>query len=361
MTRIYMDSKRGFSLVEIMCTIAIVLILLSVTALGVTDHLNNAKKTSEVVLVHYRGLDQIDNEAFGDDKGHSASTGTSQGQTGTGSADASSGTKDSTSGQVNKTMSGGISNELSDAANTPAQADVPDEQKENTTREDAINSVAQNLSNYAAQHNVSFLPGTEDLLTKLATGEVDAKAMYDAGGYTGARYFTYCPATGTVALANGNGKSMECKDGQNLIRASLDEPGAAATPGCNVRTQMDSNFLNDPTKVIYIGINKTKDGTYQIVPNICIDVNGNFNSVITHRHDAGTGWVSTRETFDAENLMDVNGRTANFNSYVNYVTNASGEMLDLRGYDMSQFTTRRSTSAQNDLWKAYVQSLRTSY
>jgi prepilin-type N-terminal cleavage/methylation domain-containing protein len=356
-----MDSKRGFSLVEIMCTIAIVLILLSVTALGVTDHLNNAKKTSEVVLVHYKGLEQIDGEAFGDDKGHSASIGSAQGQTGTGTADASSGTKNATGNQVNKTMSGGISNELSDAANTPAQADVPDEQKEDLAREDAINSAAQNLSNFASQHDVSFLPGTEDLLTHLATAEVDAKAMYDAGGYSGARYFTYCPATGVTQLANGNGKSMECKDGQNLIRASLDEAGAAATPGCNVRNQMDSNFLNDPNKVIYIGVNKTKDGTYQIVPNVCIDVNGNFNSVITHRHDAGTGWVSTRETFDAENLMDVNGRTANFNSYVNYVTNASGEMLDLRGYDMSQFTTRRSTSAQNDLWKAYVQTLRTSY
>ena len=107
---------------------------------------------------------------------------------------------------------------------------------------------------------------------------------------------------------------------------------------------------------------KTSDGTYQIVPNVCVDVNGNFNTVITHRFDSGTGWASSRDTFDAVGLIGDNGKkTANFNAYVNYVTNRSGEMIDTTGLDMSQFTTRRSTDAQNKIWQAYIQDLRTKY
>ena len=364
MKRIYLESKRGFSLVEIVCTVAIILILCSVTVVGVTDHINNTKKAAAIINLNYRKLDQIDNEVFGDDEGHSAAAG-SPADTGTAdvTADtANSGNKISTERQVSKTMSGGIANNLSDAADTPAQAETPEEQNPESPRDAAIKSCADTLSNYAKQHNVAFLPGTENFPELLAQGEVDAKALYDAGGYTGARYFTYCPATGNVALANGEGKWMECRDGQNMIKASLDEAGAAATPGCNVRTIMDSDFLNNPNKVIYIGINKTSDGTYQIVPNVCVDVNGNFNTVITHRFDSGTGWASSRDTFDAVGLIGDNGKkTANFNAYVNYVTNRSGEMIDTTGLDMSQFTTRRSTDAQNKIWQAYIQDLRTKY
>jgi len=363
MKRINMNSKKGFTLVEIMCTIAIVITLLSVTVVGVTDHLNNAKTAATIVSLNYKKLDQIDGEAFGDPEGHSASAVTIDDSSTPAVADtANSGNKISTGSQVDKTMSGGLANNLSDAAQTPAQAETPAEQNPATPREEAINACAESISNYASAHNVDYLPGTENFPQLLAQGEIDAKALYDAGGYTGARYFTYYPATGTVTLANGDGKWMECKDGQNMIKASLDEAGAAATPGCNVRTIMDADYLSNPNKAIYIGINKTADGTYQIVPNICIDVNGNFNTVITHRFDSGTGWKSSRDTFDAANLIGDNGKkTANFNAYVNYVTNRSGEMIDTTGFDMSQFNTRRSTAAQNKVWQDYVQGLRTSY
>lgn len=334
-------SKKGFTLVETMCTVAIGVILLSVTALGISDHLSNTHKTAQLVVRSRSNLDLIEDEVYGGTSGASVSS------TANGKASQSA-----IGGNGGGTSGGGSSISREDSVK-PAAAEAAEQEAEEA-RHDEVTNLAESISAYAETHGVTYLPGTENLPNILAAGELAARDLYEEGGYTDPRYFTYNPATGKISLANGTGKNFECRDGQNMIKASLDEAVAASTPGCNVRSLMDSSFLNSSKSNIYIGVKKNEDGTYQIVPNVCIDVNGNFNSIITFNFGNGTGTVN-RNTFNANNPPK------NWDGYVAYVTNAGGEMIDLSKADLSNYTTRRSTSAQNKEWMTYVQSLRTAY
>jgi len=362
MTRLNTYSKRGFTLVETMCTVAIIVTLLAITTVGITDHLDRAHSTANVVLTSRKNLDAIDGEAFSND-GHSVGVGDTT-PANTPSAPATSSDSEapkSTSGNSGIIASTNeISSDIAEAAAEEAVAEPDDEMTaEEAARAALIADVASSISSYAEAHGVDYLPGTEDLPTIIATAEVSAQALYEQRGFTDPRYFKYNLATGEIITADNDGKSMTCYDGQNMIKASLNEDAAENinkttdknTP--NLRTQITSDYLNDSSKYIYIGVNKNSDGTYQIVPNICIDVNGNFNSIITHTFKNNRATVN-RDTYNANNP------SKSWDGYVAYVTNASGEMFDLSKADLSAFTSRKSNSTQNSQWMAYVQSLRTA-
>ncbi|SCW26325.1 prepilin-type N-terminal cleavage/methylation domain-containing protein [Ruminococcaceae bacterium YRB3002] len=373
MKRLDNISKKGFTLVETMCTVAIIVTLLAATTIGVTDHLNRAHSTANIVLTSRKNLDAIDSEAF-DHSGHSFSTSDKvAADTTTGGSSSSSSSSESpkassgVSGMISSTND--ISSDLAEAAAEEAIATPdPEAQAQEDARSAMIADVTSSISAFAASHNVSYLPGTENLPEILATAEVSAQELYEQKGFTDPRYFMYCPATGEIKLSTNDGKKMRCDDGQNFTRAILDEAAArdikSATNGeaVNLRTQMTESYLNNSSKYIYIGVNKNSDGTYQIVPNVCIDVNGNFNSIITYDFDNGTRWQSDRNTFNADTLKNSAGqRTANWNGYVNFVTNASGSMLDLSRIDTSAYTSNRSNYQENEAWRASVQELRVAY
>jgi prepilin-type N-terminal cleavage/methylation domain-containing protein len=340
MKRINNYSKRGFTLVETMCTVAIAVLLISVTSLGISDHIANTKRTAVIVQRSRSTLDEIDQEVYGGSNLSNVNHASYNGV-----ADASSGNSGSSTGSG----AGAASNVRSDDVK-PAVEEAEEKSAEEQRR-DAINSLSTEISDFAETHGVTFLPGTENLPNIIATAEISARELYDEKGFTDPRYFIYNPATGTIKLSRNEGKNMECTNGQNVIKASLNEDAAANTPGCNVRSLMDSSFLNNKNSNIYIGVYKQDDGTYQIVPNLCIDVNGNFNSVITFNFGNGTSNVN-RSTYNSNNPPK------NWDGYVTFVTTAGGEMLDLSDADLSGYTTRCSTKAQNAEWTAFVQAKR---
>jgi len=360
MKRLY-TSRKGFTLVEIVCVIAIIAILAAVTAISITDHLNNSKRAAYMVQLNRSGLSELD-EVFGDKKTETVTI------TGDNLLSGVTGTNTSTgpvlsggnAGGGNGSVAGGSGaaaggTDVGTPAPEPAAAPEEEGDKEPApfNKEEAIKDLTNTITNYANEHNVQYLPGTEQLPSILAAAEASAVELYEQNGYTDPRYFKYTPATGAVTPTNGSGKSFECKDGQNMIKASLNEDGAASTPGYNVRTLLDSDFLANPSKSIYVGVYKNSDGSYQIVPNVCVDVNGNFNSIITFNFGNNISEVD-RSKFNADNPPKT------WNGYVAYVTNASGMMMDLSKADMSGYSAHGSTKAQNTTWKSYVQGLRTS-
>jgi prepilin-type N-terminal cleavage/methylation domain-containing protein len=370
MTRLYNNSKRGFTLVETMCTVAIIVTLLAITTVGITDHLDRAHSTANVVLTSRKNLDAIDGEAFSNE-GHSVGIGNTA-PANTPSAPATSSDSEApkasggSSGIIASTNE--ISSDIAEAAGAEAVAEPdPEMSEEEAARQAMIDDVASNISSFASAHGVTYLPGTEDLPNILATAEVSAQELYEDKGFTDPRYFMYCPATGEIKLSNGDGKKMTCNDGQNFIKAVLNEDAARNINGttegntANLRTQIDSNYLNNSSKYIYIGVNKNSDGTYQVVPNVCVDVNGNFNSIITWTFDNGSRWTIDQSTLDASTMKNSQGQTVkNWNGYVAFVTNASGSMLDLSRINTSSYTGRSSNSTENSQWCRDVQALRTA-
>jgi hypothetical protein len=353
-----------------MCTVAIIVTLLAITTVGITDHLDRAHSTANVVLTSRKNLDAIDGEAFSND-GHSVGIGDTT-PANTPSAPATSSDSEApkasggSSGIIASTNE--ISSDIAEAAAEEAVAEPdPEMTEEEAARQAMIDDVASNISSFAEAHGVNYLPGTEDLPTIIATAEVSAQALYEQRGFTDPRYFKYNLATGEIMTADNDGKKMTCNDGQNFTRAILNENAArninktteGNTP--NLRTQIDNSYLNNSSKYIYIGVNKNSDGTYQVVPNICIDVNGNFNSIITWTFDNGTKWTIDRDNFDANTMKNDKGQTVkNWNGYVAFVTSASGSMLDLSRINTSSYTQNSSSGDQNEAWKRDVMEVRRS-
>jgi Tfp pilus assembly protein PilE len=341
-------NKRGFTLVETVSTTAIIVTLLSATALGVSDYVNNTKKVAnDVILKNYSELEVADREVFGSegqsfssrmepvevtDKAEPRSVGDSQ--------------------QIGNTIVSAIDSGVTLAAAAEAKPVDPNEER----RAAEIGDLADQYSQFAESHNVKYIEGTEsyDIPQIIASAVVNAKDCYlsnpPADGK--AMYYKYDVSTGKIIWS---GTTMECTDGQNLIRASLDDSRAVNNNvGCNVRSQMDANFLE--SNCIYVGVGYY-NGELVSIPNVCIDINGNFNTVITHRVDNGirvhNDGSNARETFNADKPS-----WKNFVTYVNYVTDSNLNMLDLSVLDVSDYTTRTSTTAQNVDWQSQVQSLR---
>ena len=341
-------SKKGFTLVETSCTIAIIVTLASVTALGIHDYIDNTNKVAnDVILRNYSELEVADREVFGTE-GQSFSARMTPGA---GSETITSTSMDPIS-QGSMTGSLTIGDTLGKAASAEAKPVDPNQER----RDAEIASLASEYSQFAEAHNVKYLEGTEEynIPEIIASAVVNAKDYYlsspPADGK--AMYYKYDVSTGKIIWS---GTTMECTDGQNLIRASLNDSRAVNNNvGCNVRSQMDANFLE--SNCIYVGVGYY-NGELVSIPNVCIDINGNFNTVITHRVDNGirvhNDGSNARETFNANKPS-----WKNFVTYVNYVTDSNLNMLDLSVLDVSDYTTRTSTTAQNVDWQSQVQSLR---
>lgn len=387
MTRIY-NSKKGFTLVEITTTIAIILTLLAVTTIGINDHINNTKKASQLVIRNYSQLDELDAEVF--DTQQQSFTAAKVAPETVDNSPAQSGT---TSGLA------GVISTINDVTNIDpittgiedASADITDEQKaENAAVAERTSEI---MSELLSHPNFNVIPGAEAAVEEIARAEVKALEKYreyiaerNLGSDT-ALFLTYCPATQEIALANGDGSWMECWNGQNFERAYLAEmnidgshttgsyysqytnnssavkdylAGNETLQNSNVRFQIDEDFLTtesnayrvtstskgkDTRNVIYLGVKGD-----QVVPCVCIDVNGNLNTINTYRYT-----------------------TAQFNTYVNFVQGGTGHMLDTttfdnycqatgQSYDTSVDSRGNSTNAANNhnkaLWQNYIKYLR---
>ncbi|MCR5061125.1 MAG: prepilin-type N-terminal cleavage/methylation domain-containing protein [Saccharofermentans sp.] len=387
MTRIY-NSKKGFTLVEITTTIAIILTLLAVTTIGISDHINNTKKASQLVIRNYSQLDELDAEVF--DTQQQSFTAAKVVPEAVDNSPAQSG---STSGLA------GVISTINDVTNidpvTTAiedeAADITDEQR--AENEAVAEKTSEIMSELLSHPNFNVIPGAESVVEELARAEVKALDKYREYiaernlGTDTALFLTYCPATQEIALANGDGSWMECWNGQNFERAYLAElnidgsrttgryyreytnnssavkdylAGNETLQNSNVRFQIDEDFLTtesnayrvtstsrgkDTSNVIYLGVKGD-----QVVPCVCIDVNGNLNTINTFRYT-----------------------TAQFNTYVNFVQGGTGHMLDTttfdsycqatgQAYDTSVDANGNSTSAADKhniaLWKNYIKYLR---
>ena len=387
MTRIY-NSKKGFTLVEITTTIAIILTLLAVTTIGISDHINNTKKASQLVIRNYSQLDELDAEVF--DTQQQSFTAAKVVPEAVDNSPAQSGT---TSGLA------GVISTINDVTNIDpittgiedASADITDEQKaENAAVAEKTSEI---MSELLSHPNFNVIPGAESVVEEIARAEVKALEKYREYiaernlGTDTALFLTYCPATQEIALANGDGSWMECWNGQNFERAYLAEmnidgshttgqyyreytnnssavkdylAGNETLQNSNVRFQIDEDFLTtesnayrvtstsrgkDTSNVIYLGVKGD-----QVVPCVCIDVNGNLNTINTYRYT-----------------------TAQFNTYVNFVQGGTGHMLDTttfdsycqatgQAYDTSVDANGNSTSTANNhnkaLWQKYIKYLR---
>ena len=384
-------NKKGFTLIESVCVVAIIVMLSSVLIMAIGDHIRNAKKAAAILENNNDTLHAIDQQVYGTvhynrstgDAELYGTTGTPGGGSSAGGASTGGGAAggspaagaDSTGGSGGSGGSGGggaavvpseikdnditdvapesggeyVSGEEDFAEENAAVPEDEDGEEEEDPEEAQIAAVAGSINAFATAHDVSYLPGTEELPNIIATAEVTAVNLYQEGDYTGPRYFTYCPATGETRLANGNGTYMQQDIGQNLLKAYLRDAAAEACEGSNVRGRLDSSFLSDSSRVIYIGVNQSADGSYQVVPNLCIDTLGNFNTVITFRYSNST---TDRVTWNS------NG---GWNSYVNYVTNQSGDMLDTSVLDTSAYTRSSSAAHDNPIWQAAINDLRSSY
>ena len=386
MTRIY-NSKKGFTLVEVSTTIAIILTLLAVTTIGINDHIHNAHKASKLVVRNYSQLDELNAEVFDTDKqSFSAAQAVAP-------AEESVTTSGSTSG-----LSGVIST-LNDVTNIDpvttgiedAAAEITEEQR--VENEKVAERTSELMSELLSHPNFNVIPGAEAAVEELARAEVKALALYNEYiaehnlGTNTALYLTYCPATQEIALANGTGQRMECWNGQNFERAYLAEmnvdgslttgqyysqytnnnsavkdylAGNETLQNSNVRFQIDEDFLTtesndyrvtstsggkDTRNVIYIGVRGD-----QVVPCVCIDVNGNLNTINTYNYSV-----------------------SEFNKYVNFVQGGTGHMLDTTTFDNYCQATGQAyrtdvdskgnlTSGANNhnktLWQNYIKYLR---
>ncbi|MBO4635905.1 MAG: type II secretion system protein [Clostridiales bacterium] len=381
-----MRNRKGFTLLETMVTVAIIVMLSSVIIISIGDHIKNARKAATILENNNRTLAAIDNEVYGTPQNYqipvsadiisrnvSGGGGSAAASyTGAGGAGGSGGSGEASGDPVDMiTSEEGASDELitTDEDFSSADGVIPENETDNAAseeenalseeeiRENAINAVAATINSYATQHNVTYLEGTQDLPRILATAEVTAIELYEQGGYDSPRYIEYTPATGGTRVLT----TMEQLNGQNLTRNYLAEAEAQYTATLaenstgNIRGQIDQNFLTqeretnsnyttrrcDNNHVIYIGVNRNPDGTLQVVPNICVDTNGNFNTINTFRYNNST-----------TDRVNVNGN-GGWNSYVNFVTDSSGGMLDLSNYTAQSLTSKAE-------WVTYVNSLRAS-
>jgi prepilin-type N-terminal cleavage/methylation domain-containing protein len=388
MTRIY-NSKKGFTLVEIASTIAIILTLLAITTVSVSDHIANTKKASNLVIRNYSQLDVADSEVFD-----------SEGQSFSALKDIPVNTVDSTPEAPARTSAiSGVVSTINDVTTIDPEAAVIEDTTAEISEEQRVENekVAERtsaiMSELLSHPNFNVIPGAESVVEELARAEVKALDKYNE--YIAERnldsntalFLTYCPATQEIALANGDGSWMECWNGQNFERAYLAElniDGSHTTgqyyreytnnsgavkdylasnetlQNSNVRFQIDEDFLTsesnayrvtstskgkDTRNVIYLGVRGD-----QVVPCVCIDVNGNLNTINTYRYT-----------------------TAQFNTYVNFVQGGTGHLLDTTTFDNYCQATGQayrtdvdangnSTSAANNhnkaLWQNYIKYLR---
>lgn len=349
-------NKHGFTMVEIVCVIAIIVTLLAVTTIGITDHLNRTKMAANRVIVSRRQLDSIDIEVFDDEKpsGHTFVTSSSTTTTKTGNSSGFSGS------EVASVISGSVQTvELPEVITPdPAKVTLPELTASQTAIRDynpeRFDSIYNYFDNYTTKHNVELLEGAEDVVLVLATAEAAAAKVYEEGNYNTPRYIKYYPASGVTQVAT----SMTSSVGQNYIKGYLVDSAAEKTEGTNVRGQLNGSFLNNSNNCIYIGVNRDTNGDLQIVPCVCIDTNGNYNTVITHTFSNKID-SPNRSTYNAET-----GGSKGWNSYVMYVTNAAGDILDTSVLDTSRYTREENVTRAKEFnteWKAAMQELRISY
>ena len=352
-------NKRGFTLVEMVTTTAIIVIMSSITIVGVKDHIRNAERVTEDIDLYHQRLVSIQDGDYSSQFEHNADANTMSLGFNT-----NRGGDQMTFGDGSNSSYGG-SGDAAAAEAAPAEIEVQGteeaEAEELSDRDIAVQARADEISAYANAHGVNYLPGTENLPMIIAEGEMCAIEAYENGGYDAPRYFEYIPATGEVIVHT----NIEQRNGQNLTRNYLNESEARYTTQYtdsqtgNIRGQIDEAFLTnaresntnymtsrcDRNHSIYYGINRNADGSLQVVPNICIDTNGNFNTINTYNFGIN------RASGDRSSVRATDSRNRSWDSYVDFVTTNDGGMLDL-----STYTAQSLTSKQN--WVAYVNTLR---
>jgi hypothetical protein len=282
--------------------------------------------------------------------------------------------------EVNKaTIGGDIDNGITEAA---AMAQATPEKPEEPERDFSANIAAardMNPSYYDGEvarlrtllAGATPIPGTEDIDIAgiIAAAETLARETYkadyiDSGSrdYNKTKYYTYCPATGELKLANGNGKSMEAWNGQNFTRANLEEMSGSRNIAVenydNVRFSMDRDFFlyesnsyrvvsttgsRDSSNVIYIGVKGNSAKTnIEVIPAICIDVNGHINTVNTPSYTDG-----------------------NWDAYRKFVQGTTGHLLDTSSFEQWSQSTGRVFVGENNAdkatWQAYLDALRNGW
>ncbi|MBP5262041.1 MAG: type II secretion system protein [Clostridiales bacterium] len=369
-----MNNKRGFTLVEIVCTIAIIVTLASVTSLGIHDYIRNAETAGDMVIQARGGeeLVQMEAEVFGSNGQAWASPEVIE--------EAPQKSQEQIISEVNKaTIGGDIDNGITEAA---AMAQATPEKPEEPERDFNANIAAardMNPSYYDGEvarlrtllAGATPIPGTEDIDIAgiIAAAETLARETYkadyiDSGSrdYNKTKYYTYCPATGELKLANGNGKSMEAWNGQNFTRANLEEISGSRNIAVenydNVRFSMDRDFFlyesnsyrvvsttgsRDSSNVIYIGVKGNSAKTnIEVIPAICIDVNGHINTVNTPAYTDG-----------------------NWDAYRKFVQGTTGHLLDTSSFEQWSQSTGRVFVGENNAdkatWQAYLDALRNGW
>jgi prepilin-type N-terminal cleavage/methylation domain-containing protein len=374
-------NKRGFTLVEIVCTIAIIITLATVTTVGVTEHITRSRKAANLVLKNHEELDKVEIEAF-DSEGQTLSTPVVQEVPEAEPVSAPGGNHDA----IGSSMNASLTSNLAEGASADALAEDPNEEEETVTIPDPViasrlqqaidrqpevyNNTLTTLTDFAAAHNVSYLEGAGNV--KEIISACAARAVEQYGNNTQPKFVEVYPCNGNARITSWG---LEQRDGQNLTRnvlAASNETAAMYLTDLgigigNIRTQLDNEFLTtaketrdvvlqnnkaDTNHVLYFGIYRDENNEVVVVPNICIDTNGNFNVINTYQFTHNNTSESDRSTF-VGNRDNYSRNQNGFFDYVNFVTDANGNMLDLSG-------SPASARVSKDAWVAYVNSLRGS-
>lgn len=396
-------NKRGFTLVELTTTIAIIVILLSVISVNISDHMRRARLAASFVGQHNDLLLAAEQEGFRDDFAIAPNaSGNVTGLAGRSTSDSIGGAGSGNGASVG--LTDGFADENAhplpltneQAMNNVFDRVIPATNESITPEQrEQIVARANNIVDYSEEHNVRELENAEvaTIAAHVAVGESLAASLYDESGVRGARYYTYCPATGEIALANGTGTYCEPWMGQNFLNSRLAEMcgnegnnygnhwsnssqefkdavyANSDIYNTNIRFQLDSDFLTDEDNdyrhsysangrasadqrnVIYIGVNRLADGTIQVVPNVCIDANGNLNTINTPRY---------------------NNSTNDWNAYVNYIQGNTGSMLDVTTFNQyciennikkngNYLTYETLVAGDKATWQRYINALRNGW
>ena len=347
-----MNNKRGFTLVEIVCTIAIIVTLASVTSLGVHDYIENAEKARDiVVLTHNSQLDELETEVFATN-GHSWASAEVVAEA------VSMKSPEEVNDAVNKaTIGGAIDNGLADVAGADAETpEKPDDPKTifNANVEVARDQNPEYFDNQVAKIT-SLVAGVEDdgnledAIKAIAAAATSIREKYYNEQVATniesnlIKFYTYCPATGAIEKVNGDGKTMTAEGGQSLATGDVSDQ------------HLDSDFFTDPNKVIFVAVKGTKDKKQiEVIPCICIDVDGHLNTVSTSNYtpyaSRGIAWADIRK--------NLQGGTDPKDYSTLY------HILDMSGYDewlaQNNYGTRDELDASTaaTAWNQFISSAR---
>ena len=370
MTRMY--NKRGFTLVEIVTTIAIITILMAMTSIGVTDYIRRTKDAGEQVKLVRSGLAEIDEEVSFDSQGQSFANSVVNDEAAQQAAQAAA-----VNEAVGNTLSGDLGAGVVDIVEdevAPTPEPIPDPVINNKLQSAAA-KYPEVYNNIIGQltGNATYLNGAGNVDQIIAS--CAARAVEDAINKkaTLPKFVAVIPATGEARVT---GSGMEALYGQNVTRCDLhaaDETAAVNLKELgvgfgNIRSQLDNYFLTtrnedrpdmlayrnglngDTRHELYFGVYRDENGDIQVVPNICIDANGNYNIVNTYNFTHKKTDAATE--YDGSNVDQFYRAHNGFYDYVRFVTDANGNILDLSN-------SPESARTSNAAWVEYVESLRT--